>query len=77
MNFFLLKNEKDKSKDMSIVKSWYVNNTRNSNLPKHQLEDSINMAIERKMPFLSSRQIEKEETRRINAMILLGGFRKR
>lgn len=77
MNFFLLKNEKDKSKDMSIVKSWYVNNTRNSNLPKHQLEDSINMAIERKMPFFSSRQIEKEETRRINAMILLGGFRKR
>lgn len=77
MNFFLLKNEKDKSKDMSIVKSWYVNNTRNSNLPKHQLEDSINMSIERKMPFFSSRQIEKEETRRINAMILLGGFRKR
>ena len=77
MNFFLLKNEKDKSKDMSIVKSWYVNNTRNSNLPKHQLEDSINMAIERKMPFFSSRQIEKEEARRINAMILLGGFRKR
>lgn len=77
MNFFLLKNEKDKSKDMSIVKSWYVNNTRNSNLPKHQLEDSVNMAIERKMPFFSSRQIEKEETRRINAMILLGGFRKR
>lgn len=77
MNYFLLKNEKDKSKDMSIVKSWYVNNTRNSNLPKHQLEDSINMAMERKMPFFSSRQIEKEEARRINAMILLGGFRKR
>lgn len=77
MNFFLLKNEKDKSKDMSIVKSWYVNNTRNSNLPKHQLENSINMAMERKMPFFSSRQIEKEEARRINAMILLGGFRKR
>ena len=77
MNFFLLKNEKDKSKDMSIVKSWYVNNTRNSNLPKHQLENTINMAMERKMPFFSSRQIEKEEARRLNAMILLGGFRKR
>jgi len=77
MNYFLLKNERDKSKDMTIVKSWYVNNTRNSNLPKHQLETSVNMAIERKMPFFSSRQIEEEETRRINAMILLGGFRKR
>ena len=77
MNYFLLKNERDKSKDMTIVKSWYVNNTRNSNLPKHQLEVSVNMAIERKMPFFSSRQIEEEETRRINAMILLGGFRKR
>ncbi len=76
MNYFLLKNEKDKSKDTSIVKSWCVNNTRNSNLSKRQFEDSVDMATNRQMPFFSSRQIEREEKRRINAMILLGGFRK-
>lgn len=76
MNFYLLKNEKDKTKDKTIVKSWFVNSARNSSLTKHQLENSLNISKSHKMPFFSSAQIEKEEKRRINAMILLGGFRK-
>lgn len=76
MNFFLLKNEKDKSKDASIVKSWCVNNTTNSDFSSRRLEDNVSITQKRQMPFFSSRQIEKYEKQKLNAMIMLGGFRK-
>ena len=76
MNFFLLKNEKDKSKDMSIVKSWCVNNTTNSDFSSRQLDYNVTISQKRQMPFFSSRQIEKAERQKLNAMIMLGGFRR-
>lgn len=75
MNFFLLKNEKDKSKDMSIVKSWCVNNTTNTDFSSRQLDYNVTISQKRQMPFFSSKQIERAERQKLNAMIMLGGFR--
>lgn len=75
MNFFLLKNEKDKSKDMSIVKSWCVNNTTNTDFSSRQLDYNVTISQKRQMPFFSSKQIERAEKQKLNAMIMLGGFR--
>ena len=75
MNYFLLKNERDKSKDMSIVKSWCVNNTTNNDFSSRQLENNVMISQKRQMPFFSSRQIERAEKQKLNAMIMLGGFR--
>ncbi len=75
MNFFLLKNERDKSKDASIVKSWCVNNTTNTDFSSRKLEEHMSMSQKRQMPFFSSRQIEKAEKQKLNAMIMLGGFK--
>ena len=75
MNFFLLKNEKDKSKDMSIVKSWCVNNATNTDFSSRQLDYNVTISQKRQMPFFSSKQIERAEKQKLNAMIMLGGFR--
>ena len=76
MQYFMLKNERDKSMDASIVKSWCVNNANNTNYNSRNLSDKLTASDNRRLPFYSSAQIDKMEKKRINAMILLGGFRK-
>lgn len=75
MQFYMLKNDRTKEKDGLIIKSWKVNNASNSNRDTMQLKDRVGISDDRRLPFYSSIQMEKDRRHRINAMILLGGFK--
>ena len=75
MQFYMLKNERNKEKDAQIIKSWRVNNIQNSNRDSIKLKDKVDISSERVLPFYSSIQMEQDRKHRINAMILLGGFK--
>lgn len=75
MEFSLLKSERLKKKDGSIVRSWAVNNSHNQNYNTRELKDNVEISSRNRMPFYSSTQIAKRERARFNAMLLLGGFR--
>lgn len=72
--FYMLRNEKKKEKDAQIVKSWYVNNSNNSDFRSSKLENKVIMSSEKRMPFYSNVQMERKEKARFNAMLLLGGI---
>lgn len=73
MVYYLLKNENDKKKDEAIVKSWFMNR---SNDYYKNVSNSVefNISDERKMPFYTTRLIEKSRESRIKAMMMIGGF---
>lgn len=75
MKFYMLKNERTKEKDGQIIKSWRVNNAANSNRDSIKLRERVAISEDRRLPFYSSIQMEKDRQHRINAMILLGGFK--
>lgn len=75
MRFYMLKNERTKEKDGQIIKSWRVNNAMNSNRDSIKLRERVEISDDKRLPFYSSIQMEKDRQHRINAMILLGGFK--
>lgn len=75
MRFYMLKNERTKEKDGQIIKSWRVNNAMNSNRDSIKLRERVEISEDRRLPFYSSIQMEKDRQHRINAMILLGGYK--
>lgn len=76
MQFSMLRNEKNKHKDTSIVKSWFVNNN-NIYSPQTRLvnESTIDMSKTAKLPLYSQPQKPNNENARLNAMLMLGGFK--
>lgn len=74
--FYMLRNDKKKVKDASIVKSWYVNNQNNSDYRTSKLENNVNISSKYKMPFYSNVQMKNKEKARFAAMLLLGGIKK-
>jgi hypothetical protein len=76
MQYFMLRNEKTREMDMSIVKSWRVNNSYTTDNRSMKLQDKVNMKENTVFPFYSSRQMEDDRKRRLNAMLLLGGYRR-
>lgn len=74
LQFYMLRSDKTKAKDVSIVKSWYVNNNSNSTFETRHLSPSLTISEQYKMPFYSSSQIAQQEQKRLDAMMLLGGF---
>lgn len=75
MNFFMLRNEKTREMDASIVKSWRVNNGYTARNDTKHISDKIDMNANKVLPFYSSRQMEDDRRRRLNAMLILGGYR--
>ena len=75
MQFYMLKSEKQKTKDKCIVKSWYVNNANNTASSIRQLkeEENINKYDRRFDPFMFDGK--KQERMRMAACIMLGGFK--
>lgn len=75
MQFYMLKSEKQKTKDKCIVKSWYVNNANNMASSTRQLkeEENINKYDRRFDPFMFDSK--KQERMRMAACIMLGGFK--
>jgi hypothetical protein len=76
MQYFMLRNERTREMDMSIVKSWRVNNSYTTDNRSMKLQDNVNMKEHTILPFYSSRQMEDDRKRRLNAMLLLGGYRR-
>lgn len=75
MQFYMLKSEKQKVKDKYIVKSWYVNNSNNTNLTTKQLNKQTEASKCNKSfnPFMFD--YKKQERMRMAACIMLGGFK--
>lgn len=75
MQFYMLKSEKQKAKDKYIVKSWYVNNSNNTNLATKRLNEQTEASKYNKSfnPFMFD--YKKQERMRMAACIMLGGFK--
>ena len=74
MQFSMLKNERTKQRDTSIVQSWYVNNGNNTTY-SHTMKNNLEISKQTKMPFYGSSQMQSDREKRFNAMLLLGGFK--
>ena len=74
MQFYMLKSEKQKTKDKYIVKSWYINKTNESQEAISHLKgnNEINMNNKSFNPFGYNNQ--KREKMRMIACLMLGGF---
>ncbi|MBP5457515.1 MAG: hypothetical protein J6Y37_13565 [Paludibacteraceae bacterium] len=75
MQYYMLTMDRGRTKDLSIVRSWRVNNANTQTLASDRHGNTINMSDSKKMPFYSRTQIMKKRERRISAMLMLGGFR--
>lgn len=72
--FYMIRHEKEKEKDASIIKSWRVNNAYNTDVTTRSLNDGYTMSEHTRMPFYSNRQSKLDEKKRMYAMLMLGGF---
>ena len=75
MQFSMLKNENNKKKDQTIIRSWYVNNAKNRDINSYNINNNVNISNEKKMPMYCSRQFERDRQNRFNAMLMLGGIK--
>jgi hypothetical protein len=76
--FYMLKTDKIKQKDSVIVKSWFINNSNNTDLNTRHLEKEVNMSDRKKLardfnPF--SYYNDDAEKDIVVACIMLGGFK--
>lgn len=81
IQFYVIKNDKEKSKSHAILKSFRINNLGRDTTHKSNLTDepisNINININVNMPFYSSQSMEKKRQQQLTAMLLLTGFKKR
>ena len=74
MQYYMLRNEKDKQKDAKIVASWYVNNTNNTNYNVKKEIKAININGDNKInPFMSN--FKKQEQQHMVGCMMLGGYK--
>lgn len=81
MLYYMLKSDRMKKKDGSIVKSWVVNNSENTDFNTMHMRDNVKMDSNRDMarkfsPF-SNDSIEKNYDNFIDACVMLGGYKVR
>lgn len=77
MQFYLLRNEQSKKRDETIVRSWVVNNSTNTDMNTRKIDSQVLIDDHVKLPFYSSRNMERKREQRLNAMIMIGGFGQR
>lgn len=76
--YYMLKTDKIKQKDVSIVKSWFINNGKNTDLNTMHLREKVNISSNKEMakkfsPFQSEDKYSAEK--RLVGCIMLGGFK--
>lgn len=81
MLYYMLKSDRMKKKDGSIVKSWVVNNSENTDFNTMHMRDNVKMDSNRDMarkfsPF-SNDSLEKNYDNFIDACVMLGGYKVR
>ena len=77
MQFYMIRKDKDKSKDAAMLRSWRVNKTDYINSKTRDLDDNMNVLPKQNkynMPFYSSRNIDRKKQRRFMAMLMIGGY---
>ena len=77
MLYYMLKSDRMKRKDGSIVKSWVVNNSDNTDMNTRHLRDNVTISETKKMterfsPF--ERRDKRDDTTFIKACVMLGGY---
>ena len=77
MQYYLLKAESSKQRDKAIAGSWMVNNSRNTNFNSRQLSDTENTLIGQPMPFYTTSMATRDREKRLNAMLMMCGFKGR
>lgn len=76
MEFSMLRKERDRKRDASILKSWRVNNGNNTETNTKTLEDNLSIEAKGyKIPFYSTSSAERSKKNMLNSMIMMGGFR--
>lgn len=76
IQFYVIKNDKDKALSKQILKSFRVNNLGKDNKPP-MLENDKPISNTRPMPIYSSGSRERQRQKQMAAMLLLAGFRKK
>lgn len=77
MQFYMIRKDKDKSKDAAMLKSWRVNKTDYLNSKTRELDNNMNVSPKQNkynMPFYSSRNVDKKKQARFMAMLMIGGY---
>ena len=77
MQFYMIRKDKDKSKDAAMLKSWRVNKTDYLNSKTRELDNNMNVSPKQNkynMPFYSSRNVDKNKQARFMAMLMIGGY---
>lgn len=78
MQFYMLKSERIKQKDEYIVRSWFVNNSDNTDLNTKHLRDNVNISSSKEMAkkFSPFGGMYKDDSKSlIRACVMLGGFK--
>lgn len=74
MEFYMLKQYKDRSMSQTMLHSWRTNNTSTQDYSSRSLKDNVDISKKRRMPIYSNATKERERKGRLSAMIMLGGF---
>lgn len=74
MQFSMLKNERTKQKDTTIVKSWFVNNG-NTTTYTNSMKENVEISKQTKVPYYVSSTDQRQRDKRFDAMLMLGGFK--
>ena len=77
MQFYMIRKDKDKTKDAAMLKSWRVNKTDYLNSKTRELDNNMNVSPKQNkynMPFYSSRSVDKKKQARFMAMLMIGGY---
>ena len=77
MQFYMIRRDKDKTKDAAMLKSWRVNKTDYLNSKTRELDNNMNVSPKQNkynMPFYSSRSVDKKKQARFMAMLMIGGY---
>lgn len=74
MQFSMLKNERTKQKDTTIVKSWFVNNG-NTTTYTNAMKENVEISKQTKAPYYVSSIDQRQKDKRFDAMLMLGGFK--
>ena len=78
MQFYMIRRDKIKAKDRTIVSSWFVANAKTQNYNVRNLNQTIDISSTKpkhQLPFYSSKSVNDEQ-RRFAAMMLLGCVKK-
>lgn len=76
--YYVIKHDKNRKKDSSIVKSWYINNVNNTEVYTKHLDDNVEISkpkYPKKLNPFKTQYDETDSKRMINACIMLGGFK--